>query len=184
VKNLQERLAKLAGGVAVIRVGAATETEMKEKKDRIDDALHATRAAVEEGIVAGGGTALIRAKQALESLERFANVTNRLALEHSVTCVGRTCSLYCNNAGESADVVINQIKTQSGNHGYNAATRTSMVTWLNKVLLILPKLPKQPWSMPLSIAGLILTTDCSVAQIPQKEQPAGNPGMGGMGGMM
>jgi chaperonin GroEL len=181
-EKLQERVAKLAGGVAVIRVGAATETEMKEKKDRIDDALHATRAAVEDGIVAGGGVALIRAKQAIVNLkgtnaDQNAGISIVLrALEEPARCIAF-------NAGDSADVIINEIASRSGNHGYNAATGT-YGDMVEQGVIDPTKVTKTALINAASIAGLILTTDCSVAQIPQKEQPAGNPGMGGMGGMM
>ena len=181
-EKLQERVAKLAGGVAVIRVGAATETEMKEKKDRIDDALHATRAAVEDGIVAGGGVALIRAKQAIVNLKGLNEDQNAgigivlRALEEPARCIAF-------NAGDSADVIINEIASRSGNHGYNAATGT-YGDMVEQGVIDPTKVTKTALINAASIAGLILTTDCSVAQIPQKEQPAANPGMGGMGGMM
>jgi chaperonin GroEL len=182
-EKLQERLAKLAGGVAVIRVGAATETEMKEKKDRIDDALHATRAAVEEGIVAGGGTALIRAKQALEArTDKFANVDQQAGWNILLRALEEPARCIVNNAGESVDVVINQIKSQSGNHGYNAAT--NLYGDLVEQGVIDPtKVTKTALVNAGSIAGLILTTDCSIAQVPARDNAQANPQMGGMGGM-
>ena len=181
-EKLQERLAKLAGGVAVIRVGAATEVEMKEKKDRIDDALHATRAAVEEGIVAGGGTALIRAQQAIASLtgsnaEQTAGVGIVLrALEEPARCIAI-------NAGDSADVIINQIKSQSGNYGYNAAT-SQYGDLVEQGVIDPTKVTKTALVNAGSIAGLILTTDCSIAQVADKGQGAAQNPMGGGMGMM
>lgn len=169
-EKLQERLAKLAGGVAVIRVGAATEVEMKEKKDRIDDALHATRAAVEEGIVAGGGVALLRAKQALGALpnrpvndDQFAgwNILLR-ALEEPARCIAY-------NAGDSADVVINKINTQTGNYGYNAGNHT-YGDLVEEGVIDPTKVTKTALINAASVAGLILTTDCSIADIPKKEE--------------
>jgi chaperonin GroEL len=180
-EKLQERLAKLAGGVAVIRVGAATEVEMKEKKDRIDDALHATRAAVEEGIVAGGGVALIRAQQAIASLtganaDQTAGINIvRRALEEPARCIAF-------NAGDSADVIIAEIKSKSGNYGYNAADST-YGDMVEQGVIDPTKVTKTALTNAGSIAGLLLTTDCSIAQLPPKEgAPA--PQMGGMPGMM
>ena len=179
-EKLQERVAKLAGGVAVIRVGAATETEMKEKKDRIDDALHATRAAVEDGIVAGGGVALIRVKQAIAGLtganaDQTAGIGIVLrALEEPARCIAF-------NAGDSADVIINEIASKTGNYGYNAATGT-YGDMVEQGVIDPTKVTKTALINAASIAGLILTTDCSIAQIPQKEDSA--PQMGGMPGMM
>ena len=176
-EKLQERVAKLAGGVAVIRVGAATETEMKEKKDRIDDALHATRAAVEDGIVAGGGVALIRAKQAIVNLtglnsDQQAGISIVLrALEEPARCIAF-------NAGDPADVIINEIASKTGNYGYNAATGT-YGDMVEQGVIDPTKVTKTALVNAASIAGLILTTDCSIAQIPQKES-ASQPQMGGM----
>jgi chaperonin GroEL len=177
-EKLQERLAKLAGGVAVIRVGAATEVEMKEKKDRIDDALHATRAAVEEGIVAGGGTALIRAQQAIANLtganaDQSAGIGIVLrALEEPARCIAF-------NAGDSADVIVANVKSQSGNYGYNAANGT-YGDMVEQGVIDPTKVTKTALTNAGSIAGLILTTDCSIAQVPAKDstqpaQPAGMP---------
>jgi chaperonin GroEL len=180
-EKLQERLAKLAGGVAVIRVGAATEVEMKEKKDRLDDALHATRAAVEEGIVAGGGVALIRAQQAIASLtganaDQTAGINIvRRALEEPARCIAF-------NAGDSADVIIAEIKAKSGNYGYNAADST-YGDMVEQGVIDPTKVTKTALTNAGSIAGLILTTDCSIAQVPAKEGAA-QPQMGGMPGMM
>jgi chaperonin GroEL len=180
-EKLQERLAKLAGGVAVIRVGAATEVEMKEKKDRLDDALHATRAAVEEGVVAGGGVALIRAQQAIASLtganaDQTAGINIvRRALEEPARCIAF-------NAGDSADVIVAEIKAKSGNYGYNAADST-YGDMVEQGVIDPTKVTKTALTNAGSIAGLLLTTDCSIAQLPAKEgAPA--PQMGGMPGMM
>jgi chaperonin GroEL len=180
-EKLQERLAKLAGGVAVIRVGAATEVEMKEKKDRLDDALHATRAAVEEGVVAGGGVALIRAQQAIASLtganaDQTAGINIvRRALEEPARCIAF-------NAGDSADVIIAEIKAKSGNYGYNAADST-YGDMVEQGVIDPTKVTKTALTNAGSIAGLLLTTDCSIAQLPAKEGSA-PPQMGGMPGMM
>ena len=178
---MQERVAKLAGGVAVIRVGAATETEMKEKKDRIDDALHATRAAVEEGIVAGGGTALIRAQQAIANL-KGANADQSAGIGIVLRALEEPARCIAFNAGDSADVIINQIKTQSGNYGYNAATG-EYSDLVEQGVIDPTKVTKTALVNAASIAGLILTTDCSIAQVPAKEGAAPAP-MGGMPGMM
>jgi chaperonin GroEL len=180
-EKLQERLAKLAGGVAVIRVGAATEVEMKEKKDRVDDALHATRAAVEEGIVAGGGVALIRARQALSGLaganaDQTAGINIVLrALEEPARCIAY-------NAGASADVIVNEIIAKTGNYGYNAANDT-YGDMVEQGVIDPTKVTKTALVNAGSVAGLILTTDCSIAQVPAKEGVA-MPPMGGMPGMM
>jgi chaperonin GroEL len=178
-EKLQERLAKLAGGVAVIRVGAATEMEMKEKKDRIDDALHATRAAVEEGIVPGGGVALIRAMQGIKGLkgdnaDQDAGIGIVLrSLEEPARCIAF-------NAGDPADVIINEIASKTGNYGYNAATGT-YGDMVEQGVIDPTKVTKTALVNAASIAGLILTTDCSIADLPKADAP--NP-MGGMPGMM
>ena len=180
-EKLQERVAKLAGGVAVIRVGAATETEMKEKKDRIDDALHATRAAVEEGIVPGGGVALIRAKAAVAGITGHNDDQNAgigivlRALEEPARCIAY-------NAGDSADVVVNTILAGSGNYGYNAANGT-YGDMVEEGVIDPTKVTKTALVNAASIAGLILTTDCSIAEIPQKDATPAQPHMGGMGMM-
>ena len=179
-EKLQERVAKLAGGVAVIRVGAATEIEMKEKKDRIDDALHATRAAVEDGIVAGGGVALIRVRQAISGLtganaDQTAGIGIVLrALEEPARCIAF-------NAGDPADVIINEIASKTGNYGYNAATGT-YGDMVEQGVIDPTKVTKTALVNAASIAGLILTTDCSIAQIPAKAGEQQH--MGGMPGMM
>ena len=180
-EKLQERVAKLAGGVAVIRVGAATETEMKEKKDRIDDALHATRAAVEDGIVAGGGVALIRVKQAIVNLKGL-NADQQAGISIVLRALEEPARCIAFNAGDPADVIINEIASKTGNYGYNAATGT-YGDMVEQGVIDPTKVTKTALVNAASIAGLILTTDCSIAQIPQKES-AGQPQMGGMGGMM
>ena len=180
-EKLQERVAKLAGGVAVIRVGAATETEMKEKKDRIDDALHATRAAVEDGIVAGGGVALIRVKQAIVNLKGI-NADQQAGISIVLRALEEPARCIAFNAGDPADVIINEIASKTGNYGYNAATGT-YGDMVEQGVIDPTKVTKTALVNAASIAGLILTTDCSIAQIPQKES-AGQPQMGGMGGMM
>ena len=179
-EKLQERVAKLAGGVAVIRVGAATETEMKEKKDRIDDALHATRAAVEDGIVAGGGVALIRARQAIINLKGL-NADQDAGISIVARAMEEPARCITFNAGDPADVIINEIASKTGNYGYNAATGT-YGDMVEQGVIDPTKVTKTALINAASIAGLILTTDCSIAQIPQKES-AGQPQMGGMGGM-
>ena len=179
-EKLQERVAKLAGGVAVIRVGAATETEMKEKKDRIDDALHATRAAVEDGIVAGGGVALIRAKQAISGLQGL-NADQQAGISIVLRALEEPARCIAFNAGDPADVIINEIASKTGNYGYNAATGT-YGDMVEQGVIDPTKVTKTALVNAASIAGLILTTDCSIAQIPSKEGSA--PQMGGMPGMM
>jgi chaperonin GroEL len=179
-EKLQERLAKLAGGVAVIRVGGATEVEVKEKKDRIDDALHATRAAVEDGIVPGGGVALLRAKQAIASI-KGANVDQDAGISIVLRALEEPARCIAYNAGDEPSVIVNEILSKSGNYGYNAATGT-YGDMVEQGVIDPTKVSKTALVSAASVAGLILTTDCSIAQVPQKEQPA-NPGMSGMGMM-
>jgi len=180
-EKLQERLAKLAGGVAVIRVGGATEVEVKEKKDRIDDALHATRAAVEDGIVPGGGVALLRAKQAITSI-KGANVDQDAGISIVLRAMEEPARCIAFNAGDSADVIVAEILSKTGNYGYNAATGT-YGDMVEQGVIDPTKVAKTALVSAASVAGLILTTDCSIAQVPQKEQGTPNPGMGGMGMM-
>jgi len=164
-EKLQERVAKLAGGVAVLRIGAATEVEMKEKKDRIDDALHATKAAVEDGIVAGGGVALVRAKQAIKDLkgdnsDQDAGIQIVLrAMEEPLRCI-------VSNAGESADVVLNAVSTGTGNYGYNAATE-QYGDMLAQGVIDPTKVAKTALVNAASVAGLLLTTDCAIYDLPK-----------------
>ncbi|WPP51141.1 chaperonin GroEL [Catalinimonas niigatensis] len=186
-EKLQERLAKLSGGVAILYIGAATEVEMKEKKDRVDDALHATRAAVQEGVVAGGGVALVRAISALENIatdnEDQATGVNivRLALEAPLRVI-------VENAGQEGSVVIQKIKEGKDDFGYNA--RTDKYENLFAAGVIDPtKVTRLALENAASIASLLLTTECVIADEPEEDKgggmPAGGPGgMGGMGGMM
>ena len=164
-EKLQERVAKLAGGVAVIKVGGATEVEVKEKKDRIDDALHATKAAVQDGIVPGGGVALVRAKQAISSLkgdnadqQAGINIVLR-AMEEPLRCI-------VSNAGESADVVLNAVLGGTGNYGYNAATE-QYVDMLADGVIDPTKVAKTALVNAASVAGLLLTTDCAIFDLPK-----------------
>ncbi len=183
-EKLQERKAKLAGGVAVIKVGAATEVEMKEKKARVEDALHATRAAVEEGIVPGGGVALLRAKAAVGKLkgdnhDQDAGITIVLrAMEAPLRAI-------VFNAGEEASVVINKVLEGSGNFGYNAATGV-YADMLEMGVVDPTKVTRTALQNAASIAGLMLTTACMVAELPEDKPAAGGMGggMGGMDGMM
>ena len=174
-------LAKLAGGVAVIRVGAATEVEMKEKKDRLDDALHATRAAVEEGIVAGGGTALIRVAQKISNL-KGSNADQNAGINIVLRAMEEPARCIAYNAGASADVVVDNIKARHDNNGYNAAT-DEYGNLVEMGVIDPTKVTKTALTNAGSIAGLLLTTDCSIAQLPPKEG-AQQPQMGGMPGMM
>ena len=179
-EKLQERLAKLAGGVAVINVGAATETEMKEKKARVEDALHATRAAVEEGIVPGGGTALIRAQKALDTLKLEGD--EKIGLEIIRRAVEAPLRQLANNAGQEGALIVQEVKKASGNVGYNVAT--GVYEDLVKAGVVDPtKVTRSALQNASSISGLLLTTECVVTELPEKEKPAMPPGGGGMGGM-
>ena len=173
-EKLQERLANFAGGVAVIRVGAATETEMKEKKDRIDDALHATRAAVEDGIVAGGGVALIRAKQQLLALQG-ANADQNAGIKIVLRAMEEPLRQIILNAGDSPDVVLNKVIENNGNDGYNAATG-EFGDMIEMGVIDPTKVTKTALINAASIAGLLLTTDCSINNVVKEESP--NPPMG------
>ncbi len=184
-EKLQERVAKLAGGVAVIKVGAATEVEMKEKKDRIDDALHATRAAVEEGVVAGGGVALIRARQAIADL-KGANHDQDIGIDIARRAMEEPLRQIVSNAGDEASVVVNEVAKGEGNFGYNAASG-EYGDMLEMGILDPTKVTRSALQHAGSIAGLMLTTEAMVADKPQPEAAAASPdmsGMGGMGGMM
>ena len=169
-EKLQERVAKLAGGVAVIKVGAATETEMKEKKDRIDDALHATRAAVEEGIVAGGGVALIRAKQAISSL-RGANPDQDAGIRIILRAMEEPLRTIVSNAGDSADVVLNKVAEGKDNFGFNASNG-GYGDMVDMGVIDPTKVTKTALVNAASVAGLLLTTDCAIHQVPEKEKQA------------
>jgi chaperonin GroEL len=183
-EKLQERLAKLAGGVAVIKVGAATEVEMKEKKDRVDDAMHATRAAVEEGIVPGGGVALIRAEKAIDALN-FDNADQKTGAAIIRRAIEEPLRQIVQNAGLEGSVVVNKVKEGKDAFGYNAKTDT--YEDLIKAGVIDPaKVTRTALKNAASIASMILTTDCVITEKkePKPAAPAMDPGMGGMGGMM
>ncbi|MEZ5420226.1 MAG: chaperonin GroEL [Vicinamibacterales bacterium] len=180
-EKLQERLAKLVGGVAVIKVGAATETEMKEKKARVEDAMHATKAAVEEGIVPGGGTALIRASKALDSLKLEGDQAVGVAIIKRA--IEEPCRWIATNAGHEGSIVVAKVKESKQDEGFNAATDT--YEDLVKAGVIDPaKVVRNALQNASSIASLLLTTEALVSEIPEekKEAPA-MPGGGGMGGM-
>ena len=183
-EKLQERLAKLAGGVAVLYVGAATEVEMKEKKDRVDDALHATRAAVEEGIIPGGGTAFIRAAHSIESLEGV-NDDETTGIRIVLRAVEEPLRQIVANAGGEGAVVVNAVANGEGDFGYNA--RTEVYENLFEAGVIDPtKVARVALENAVSISGMVLTTECVIADV-EEETPSmggGAAGMGGMGGMM
>ena len=183
-EKLQERVAKLAGGVALIKVGAATEVEMKEKKARVEDALHATRAAVEEGIVAGGGVALIRAKQAIRDIKGN-NDEQNAGIRIVLRAMEEPLRQIVANAGDEPSVVVNTVAQGEGNFGYNAQTG-EYGDLVEMGVLDPTKVTRTALQNAASVASLILTTDCMVADIPQddKPMPAGMEGMGGMPGMM
>ncbi len=183
-EKLQERVAKLAGGVAVIKVGAATEIEMKEKKARVEDALHATRAAVEEGVVPGGGVALLRALPAVEKLTG-ANHDQDVGIKIAARAMEEPLRQIVANAGEESSVILNKVKEGEGSFGYNAATGEfgDMVEF---GILDPTKVTRSALQNAASVAGLMITTEAMVAEIPQEEKNtgAGAGGMGDMGGMM
>src|SRR4051794_19500016 len=182
-EKLQERLAKLAGGVAVINVGAATETEMKEKKARVEDALHATRAAVEEGIVPGGGVALIRCIPAVEAL-KLEDEDEQIGVEIVKRAIESPLRSLAANAGVEGSLVVQEVKRRKGNEGYNVGTGT--YEDLVKAGVVDPKkVTRSALQNASSIAGLLLTTECLITEVPEKEKPAPaggghGPGMGGM----
>ena len=181
-EKLQERVAKLAGGVAVIKVGAATEVEMKEKKARVEDALHATRAAVEEGIVAGGGVALLRARAAIGSLKGD-NHDQDAGIKIVLRAVEQPLREIVANAGAEPSVVVNKVLEGKGNYGYNAAN-DSYGDMIEMGILDPTKVTRTALQNAASVAGLMLTTECMVAESPKEEAPAmPGGGMGGMGGM-
>jgi chaperonin GroEL len=179
-EKLQERLAKLAGGVAVLNVGAATETEMKEKKARVEDALHATRAAVEEGIVAGGGVALIRAVRALDALKLVGD--EAIGAEMVRRAVEEPCRMIVKNAGQEPSVIVDEIKKNKGNYGYNAYS-LQFEDMLQAGVIDPTKVTRCALENAASIATLVLTTECIVSEKPKKEEKATAGGQGGMGGM-
>ena len=186
-EKLQERVAKLAGGVAVIKVGAATEVEMKEKKDRVDDALHATRAAVEEGIVAGGGVALVRAASKVAATLKGDNEEQDVGIQLALRAMEAPLRQIVTNAGEEASVVASAVKNGEGNFGYNAGTE-QYGDMIEMGILDPTKVTRSALQFAASVAGLMITTECMVTDLPKDDKAdlgaAGMGGMGGMGGMM
>jgi len=186
-EKLQERVAKLAGGVAVIKVGAATEVEMKEKKDRVDDALHATRAAVEEGIVAGGGVALVRAAGKVAATLKGDNEEQDVGIKLALRAMEAPLRQIVTNAGEEASVVASTVKNGEGNFGYNAGTE-QYGDMIEMGILDPTKVTRSALQFAASVAGLMITTECMVTDLPKDDKAdlgaAGMGGMGGMGGMM
>ena len=181
-EKLQERLAKLAGGVAVIRVGGATEVEVKERKDRVDDAMHATRAAVEEGVVPGGGVALLRASKALEGLKPE-NDDQRFGIDIVRRVIEAPARQIAENAGSEGSVVIGKIRENNdGNWGFDAQSG-EYVDLVSRGIIDPTKVVRNALQGAASVAGLLITTEAMVAEKPQKREPAGGPG-GGMGGGM
>ncbi len=179
-EKLQERLAKLAGGVAVINVGAATETEMKEKKARVEDALHATRAAVEEGIVPGGGVAFIRAQKALDSVGLEGD--EKIGLEIVRRAIEQPLRALADNAGKEGALIVQEVKKRKGNEGYNVAT--DEYEDLVRAGVVDPtKVTRTALQNAASISGLLLTTEALVTELPEKEKTPPMPPGGGMGGM-
>ena len=180
-EKLQERLAKLAGGVAVIRVGAASEMEMKEKKARVEDALHSTRAAVEEGVVAGGGTALIRVLSAIKDIKGD-NEDQNHGIAIALRAMEAPLRQIVTNAGEEASVIVAKIKEGSGNFGYNAQTG-EYGDLVEMGVLDPAKVTRTALQSAASVGGLMITTECMVAEHPEEKAAGGMPDMGGMGGM-
>ena len=183
-EKLQERVAKLSGGVAVIKVGAATEIEMKEKKARVEDALHATRAAVEEGVVPGGGVALVRAQKALLNLEG-ANEDQTIGIKILARAIEEPLRQIVENAGEDAAVILNRVKEGKGSFGYNAATG-EFGDMIEAGILDPTKVTRLALQNSASVSGLLLTTEVMIAEAPKDDDHGhGMPpgGMGGMGGM-
>ncbi|HWY50626.1 MAG TPA: chaperonin GroEL [Chthoniobacterales bacterium] len=179
-EKLQERLAKLAGGVAVINVGAATETEMKEKKARVEDALHATRAAVEEGIVAGGGVAFIRAQKSLENM-RGLDADEKVGVQIVRRAIEEPMRQLANNAGAEGALIVEEVKKRKGNEGYDVA-KGEYVDLVKAGIVDPTKVTRSALQNAASIAGLLLTTEALVTEIPEKEKTPPMP-PGGMGGM-
>ena len=180
-EKLQERMAKLAGGVGVIKVGAATEVEMKEKKARVEDALHATRAAVEEGVVPGGGTALIRAIEGIKSLKSDNHDQNvginilRRAMEDPFRQIVA-------NTGEEGSVILSEVKGKDANYGYNAAVG-EFGDMMDMGIIDPTKVTRAALQNACSVAGLMVTTEAMIAKLPKSPEPAPHPGGGGMEGM-
>ena len=180
-EKMQERLAKIAGGVAVIKVGAATEIEMKEKKARVEDALHSTRAAVEEGVVPGGGVALIRARHAIADLKGD-NHDQDIGVDIARRAMEEPLRQIVSNAGDEASVVTNNIQNSEGNHGYNAASG-EYGDMIDMGILDPTKVTRSALQNAASVAGLLITTEAMIADAPKADAPA-MPDMGGMGGGM
>ena len=180
-EKLQERLAKLAGGVAVIKVGAATEVEMKEKKARVEDALHATRAAVEEGVVPGGGTALIRAAEKIKDL-KGENDDQTVGITIALRAMEEPLRQIVSNAGKEGSVVLNRVREGETDFGYNAAT-DEYGNMIEMGILDPTKVTRSALQNAASVAGLLITTEAMIAEIPKEEAAAAAPDMGGMGGM-
>jgi len=181
-EKLQERLAKLSGGVAVIKVGAATEVEMKEKKDRVDDALAATRAAVEEGIVAGGGTALVRVAAKLAELQGD-NEDQTHGIKIALRAMEAPLRQISYNSGDESSVVVNKVKEGEGNYGYNAANGT-YADLVEEGILDPTKVTRSALQFAASVAGLMITTEAMVTDAPVDASAPAMPDMGGMGGGM
>jgi chaperonin GroEL len=186
-EKLQERVAKLAGGVAVIKVGAATEIEMKEKKARVEDALHSTRAAVEEGVVPGGGVALLRALKALDGMKGI-NDDQNIGINIIRRSLQEPLRQIVNNAGGEASVVVNEVLNRKDNEGYNAATG-EYGDMIKMGILDPTKVTRSALQNAASIAGLLITTEAMISEAPKDDAPAmpdmgDMGGMGGMGGMM
>lgn len=182
-EKLQERLAKLAGGVAVIKVGAQTEAAMKEKKDRVDDALHATRAAVEEGIVPGGGVALVRCQKAVEKCAESLSGDEKIGAEILGRAMEAPLRQLVTNAGLEAALIVEKVKGEKGNIGYNVANG-EFVDLVKAGIVDPAKVTRTALQNAASIAGLLLTTECMVTEIPEPKTPAPAMPDGGMGGMM
>ena len=181
-EKLQERVAKLAGGVAVIKVGAATEVDMKEKKARVEDALHATRAAVEEGIVAGGGVALLRARQNAGTIKGD-NADQEAGIKLVLKAIEAPLREIVYNAGGEPSVVVNAVMAGKGNYGFNAANDT-YGDMIEMGILDPTKVTRTALQNAASVASLMLTTECMISEAPKEESGAGGmPDMGGMGGM-
>src|SRR5690625_2452461 len=181
-EKLQERLAKLSGGVAVLYIGAASEVEMKEKKARVEDALHATRAAVEEGIVAGGGVALLRSLEAFDSIETETE-DEATGIKIVARAIEEPLRTIVNNAGNEGSVVVNKVKEEKGNFGYDAKTET-YVDMLKSRIIDPKKVTRIALENAASVAGMILTTECALVDIKEENAPAMPPMGGGMPGMM
>jgi len=182
-EKMQERLAKIAGGVAVIKVGAATEIELKEKKARVEDALHSTRAAVEEGVVAGGGVALLRAGISIAKMKGD-NDDQTVGIDIARRAMEEPIRQIVANAGAEASVVVNEVKGFKGNKGYNAAT-DEYGDMIEMGILDPTKVARSALQNAASIAGLLITTEAMIAEAPKKDaSAAGAPDMGGMGGGM